>query len=126
MLWLRRNFFNSPFSIIMIVLSLYLLWSVVPSLFGRALWGANWSGSDRSVCDANPDGACWTALRVRLWQVMMGLYYGANTDQIWRPLVVFAAFCVIIVALLAEFLPSRRRVQLAFLSRGPANGAALC
>ncbi len=111
--WLKRNFFNSPFGIIMTLISLYVLWSVVPPVVNWALIEATWSGTDRSVCDASPDGACWTALKVRFWQVMLGLYYGGNPDQIWRPLVVFAAFCMLIVAILGDFLPARRRTQVA-------------
>lgn len=114
-LWLRQNFFNSPLSILMTALGFFLLWSVVPSVINWAFLEATWGGDSRSICDASPGGACWTALHVRLWQVMTGLYYGANKDQLWRPLVVFVAFCLIVVLLLGDFLPLKRRVQFAVL-----------
>lgn len=115
-LWLRQNFFHSPLSIIMTALGLFLLWSVVPSVVNWAFLDATWSGDSRSVCDASPEGACWTALHVRFWQVMTGLYYGSHKDQLWRPLVVFVAFSLIIILLLGDFLPSKRRVKLAVLA----------
>lgn len=114
--WLQQNFFNSPFSIVMTLLSVYLLWQVLPGALSWALFEANWSGHDRSVCDANPDGACWTAIRVRFWQIMLGLYYGANPDEIWRPLTVFAVYGALVVVLLSDKLPAKPRVILAALA----------
>jgi len=88
--WIRENLFSSPLNAILTLVSLWIIWSV---LFPAIQWGlidANWTGSDRSVCDENPNGACWTFIRVRFYQIMFGLYYGANIDQTWRPILVFA------------------------------------
>ncbi|MCI4664105.1 MAG: amino acid ABC transporter permease [Neomegalonema sp.] len=110
--WLKRNFFNSPFSIVMTLLSVYVIWSIVPFALNWAILDATWTGTDRTGCDANPDGACWAALRVRFWQVMLGRFYGANPEEIWRPLVIFALFVVIAYLLLSETLPGEYRLYL--------------
>ena len=88
--WLRINLFGSPANTILTLLGLYLLWLFIPPLIDWALIKAHFTGHDRSVCDAGHGGACWTFIKVRFTQILFGLYYGAHTDQLWRPLLAFA------------------------------------
>ena len=44
-------------------------------------------------------GACWTFIKVR--QLMFGLYYSGNLDQVWRPILMSRRICAeFIVALM--------------------------
>ena len=90
--WARENLFGSVTNTIITVLSLYILYVIIPPIVNWVLLDANISGSDRSVCEANPDGACWTFIKVRFTQIMFGLYFGANPDQLWRPILAMAVF----------------------------------
>lgn len=87
--WLRRNFFATPGSTVFTLAALAVLAWTLPGLIDWALIKATWSGGDRALCDANPQGACWTVIRMRFTQIMFGLFYGGHPDQIWRPLLAF-------------------------------------
>lgn len=89
LIWFRRNFFATPASAVFTLAALAVLAWTLPVLIDWALIKATWSGSDRALCDANPQGACWTVIRMRFTQIMFGLFYGGHPDQIWRPLLAF-------------------------------------
>lgn len=105
--WMRENFFSSIPNTILTLLGLYILYIIVPPIINWAFLSATISGDDRSICDANKDGACWTFVKVRFNQFMFGLYYGANPDQIWRPTLVFAMFGGLLTALMLPFVPRK-------------------
>lgn len=94
--WLKRNFFATPGSALFTALALAVLVWTVPPFIDWALVKATWAGQDRAVCDAHPDGACWTMIHVRLNQIMFGLFYGGHPGEIWRP--VLAAALLVPVA----------------------------
>ena len=87
--WMRQHLFSSPLNIILTLVSLYLLSIIIPGMINWALLDASWTGTDRSACEANPNGACWTFINVRLTQILFGLYYGQHPDQAWRPIAAF-------------------------------------
>ncbi|MEM7618909.1 MAG: amino acid ABC transporter permease [Pseudomonadota bacterium] len=105
--WLRESFFSSISSTILTLIGIYILYIIIPPIIDWAIFKSIVSGSDRSVCDANPAGACWTFIKVRFNQFMFGLYYAANPDQIWRPVLVFAILVSLIVALLSPSVPRK-------------------
>jgi general L-amino acid transport system permease protein len=98
--WMRQNLFSSPFNSALTLLMAWLLYITIPDLVSWALINASWSGDNREVCDANPEGACWTFINVRLNQILFGLYYGQNPDQVWRPITAFASLVLLIIPLL--------------------------
>ncbi len=100
--WARTNLFSSVSNTLMTVVSLYVLYMLVPPLLNWAIFNANLSGTDRSVCDANEGGACWTFIKVRFNQIMFGLYYGSNPDQIWRPVLAFFSLVGLVIPLFFE------------------------
>ncbi len=63
--WVRDNLFGSIGSSVATLLFLYFFFSYVPPFVEWALINANWTGTDRSVCEANTAGACWTFINVR-------------------------------------------------------------
>ena len=56
--WLRENLFGSISSSIATLLFFYLCFSYLPPFVDWAFIKANWTGTDRSVCEANAAGAC--------------------------------------------------------------------
>lgn len=90
--WIRDNLFGSIGSSIATLVFFYLFFSYVPLFVEWALINANWTGSDRSVCEANAAGACWTFINVRLEQILFGLYFASNPDELWRPTLIFILF----------------------------------
>ena len=87
--WLKTNLFSSVANTTLTIVSLlFLLW-VIPPLFDWAVVQANFGHGDRSLCEANPQGACWTFVRVRGLQMLFGLYFASEPSQIWRPLLFF-------------------------------------
>ena len=72
--WLRQNLFSSLTNTLTTILFCYLFYLYIPPFIEWAIINANISGTDRSVCDANKAGACWTFIKVRLDQLLFGLY----------------------------------------------------
>lgn len=105
--WAREHLFGSVTNTLLTLLGLYVMYLVVPAVLDWALFDANLSGSDRSVCDANRDGACWTFIKVRFVQILFGLYYGVNMDELWRPILAFALLAGLIGWLLLKATPHK-------------------
>ena len=63
------------------------------------------TGEDGAVYMVDAPGACWTFIRVRFVQIMFGLYFGANVDQVWRPVLMFILFFACMTPL---FIPTFR------------------
>ena len=90
--WVRENLFGSITSSIATLLFFYLFFSYVPPFVEWAFIKANWTGADRSVCEANTAGACWTFINVRLEQILFGLYFASKPEELWRPTLIFVLF----------------------------------
>ena len=91
--WLRGNLLSSPFNILLTLFGLFILYQIVPPMLQWLFVDATLAGNKSELCKiVNEDGdlvdkpgACWTFIKVRLLQILFGLYYGANPDQVWRP-----------------------------------------
>jgi len=115
--WMRENLFSSWFSTILTILVAWLLWTVLVPTFQWMFWDATWGGRLSDVCKVekisedgktyivDAPGACWTFIRVRFVQIVFGLYFGANLDQIWRPILMFVLFLGVMTPL---FIPAFR------------------
>lgn len=77
--WLRRNLFATYTDTALTLLIIYVLYITLVPFFQWAVFNATWSGDSKDAC--NPDGACWTIIRVRWDQYIYGLY---PVDQQWR------------------------------------------
>ena len=108
--WLKQNFFASPTSTLFTVLALWLIFSSVPGIINWLFLEASWGGTSRAACEAHPDGACWTFVKVRFLQLMFGLYFAAHADQVWRPTVMFVASGLLLALLLYPRTPYKRQI----------------
>lgn len=112
--WMRANLFSSPLNIALTAAGLWVFYQLVPPALNWLFFNATISGGEVSVCktaDANGEivdapGACWTFIKVRFLQLMFGLYYSGNLEQVWRPILMFALFVALMIPL---FVPAFRR-----------------
>ena len=117
--WIRHNLFGSTTNTLITVLFFYLFYLYIPPFIDWAILNANISGSDRSVCDANKAGACWTFIKVRLDQLLFGLYFATNPEETWRPIFVFALFGMLVVPLVMDSTPHKKWLLMILLTIYP-------
>lgn len=107
--WLRSRLFSSWLNSILTVLTLVLIVNLmIPTLqwmvFDATISGTtsdvcktDFKGSDGETFRVDGPGACWTFIKVRFVQIMFGLGYGQNPEEIWRPLLMFALLALLLV-----------------------------
>ena len=77
--WVRENLFSSPLNIVLTVVSIGLLWLIVPPFVHWALFAADFSGTTGADCTGA--GACWAWLDQRINQFLYGFY---PAESYWR------------------------------------------
>jgi general L-amino acid transport system permease protein len=103
--WMRDNLFSGPLNIALTILSVYVIYKVVPPLLDWLVFSATWTfpvevrAGDRSpmTSDCAPDGACWLFVRARIGQFIFGFYPDAER---WRVILSFAMGAIGIYGLL--------------------------
>ncbi|HWV53151.1 MAG TPA: amino acid ABC transporter permease [Pseudorhodoplanes sp.] len=107
--WLRENLFSGPLNIVLTLLSLLVLWWIVPPLLNFLIFDAVWVGEDRAACIVTPDrprvGACWAFVAERINFFIYGFY---PVNERWRVDTFFALLAIGIVWLLATWAPNKR------------------
>ncbi len=122
--WVHGNLLSSKLNVLLTLLAGYLLWVTVPGFLNWALFQASFAGTTVDPCkvtDANGNlvdgpGACWTFIKVRMPQILFGLWFTQNSDQIWRPVAAFAAMVAIIAVLISTRVPVKLRTRIALVS----------
>ena len=83
--WLRKNLFSSPLSIFLTLLSVWIIFKIVPPVIDWAFVNATWSGADERAClsenGVRLEGACWLAISIFFKLLMFG---GYPTEETWR------------------------------------------
>lgn len=105
--WLRKNLFSTWYNVVLTVLSLYLLYLVIPALVSWALIDATFAGEGREACDK--EGACWIFVRIRFWQFFYGFYPAAER---WRVNLTVLVGLAAVVWVLAERTPWKKWVTI--------------
>ena len=107
--FLRERLFNSPFNIVLTIVSALLLWvTLVPTI--RFLFvDAVWTGSDRAAClqatVSHPVGACWPFIQAKFSQFIYGFY---PDGERWRVNLTFALAALLLLPLLIPRHRQRR------------------
>ena len=112
--WVKQNLFGSVSNTIITLLFFYLMFLYIPPFLEWAVFNANISGSDRTTCDENRSGACWTFIKVRMEQLLFGLYFAQNPDQMWRPIMAFIVFGGLLTPLAIDRTPYKKWLLLIF------------
>ncbi len=90
--WVRNNLFNGWFNSLLTVVTLFLLWRIVPPLFRWAFVDSVWSTTAQECREAG--GACWSVIATNQRFIIFAFF---PYDQQWRPLLAM----IILVGLLA-------------------------
>ncbi len=79
--WVKNNLFNGVFNSILTIVTLFLLWKVVPPLFRWALIDSAWHTTGQACKQAA--GACWSIISMNYRFILFGFY---PYEEQWRPL----------------------------------------
>jgi len=72
--WVRQNLLNSPLNIVLTLVSIYLLYLMVPGILNWAFFDAVFVAGSREECRELGSGACWALANVRFGQFIYGFY----------------------------------------------------
>lgn len=88
--WLKENLFSDVVSSILTLISLYILYLVLPPLLNWLIFDATWSGTKEEITG---NGARWIFIYEKFNQFIYGFY---PEDQYWRPNLILILFFVTI------------------------------
>lgn len=112
--WIRSNLLSSPTNALLTLLSLYILWIVIPPFLRFVFFNGVFSGEDRAVCATiaqggiRPDdwfGGCWAYVGAYLGQFIYGRY---PDTEVWRVNVVGILFFGGLIPMLIPAAPFKR------------------
>ena len=107
--WVRSNLLSSPLNVALTLLSVWLLWTILPPSIHWLFTGAIWTAVDRKECwalmDAPRDGACWAFIRGSFELFVYGWY---PEPERWRVNLTFVLFIAAIVGGLRENIPGKK------------------
>ena len=79
--WLRANLFNNILNTILTLVTLYILWQVVPAFIRWAFIDSHWYTTSEVCREA--DGACWAVIPANIRFILFGFF---PYEMQWRPL----------------------------------------
>jgi general L-amino acid transport system permease protein len=109
--WARENLFATKLDSLLTVLAITLILYVMKVVFGWAVIDASFSGSDRTACLKDVQGACWPFIEAKFGQFIYGRYPDAER---WRVDLVFAAGLIGLVPMLMPNV-GHKRANMIFL-----------
>lgn len=80
--WVKLNLFNGVFNSILTIVTLYLLWKIIPPLFQWAFIDSVWHTTGKAC--RGIDGACWSIIPTNLRFIIFGFF---PYELQWRPFV---------------------------------------
>ena len=103
--WIRGNLFSSPTNIVLTLLSVWMLYTILPSAINWLFVDAAFTGEDRNACRAIGKGACWAFIGERLELFIYGFYPLAER---WRIDVAFVLLCLALLVVLFDNIPYQK------------------
>lgn len=89
--WVRANLFNGWFNALLTLMTLLLLWKIVPPFFRWAFVGSVWRTTGAACREAS--GACWSIIATNFRFIVFGFY---PYESHWRPLLaMMILFCLL-------------------------------
>jgi len=77
--WIRKNLLSSPINILFTILSIGILYMIIPPLLNWFILDADFVGNKKADCGG--DGACWIFIREKLRMFIYGFY---PESELWR------------------------------------------
>lgn len=103
--WTRDNLFATPRDTLLTIVTAYFAYAVLSTIIDWAFINASFSGSDRSACLKDVQGACWPFVAAKFDQFIYGRY---PTEEIWRVNLVFFGGLAGLVPMLVPSAPFKR------------------
>lgn len=103
--WVRENLFSSPTNIVLTLLSIYIVWKIVPPMLDWLVFDSVVDANHRNECREQGTGACWAVVRERFTQLMYGFY---PTEHRWRVNLAFLMMLAALLPLLWDKMPGRK------------------
>jgi general L-amino acid transport system permease protein len=110
--WIRHNLFSSTTNIVITVLTMYLLYIIVPPLLNWIFFDAVFSAESRDDCRAIAKaageelGACWAFIGKRFEIFVYGFY---PVEERWRVDISFIMMLAALVPVLFDNVPGRKQ-----------------
>ena len=90
--WVKENLFPSVLSSILTIISLYLLYTIIPPLLDWMIFDATWSGTKEEI---TKDGARWIFIFEKFNQFIYGFY---PEELYWIPNLALVIFVTYVIA----------------------------
>jgi len=103
--WVRENLLSSPVNIMLTVVTLWVLYKIIPGAVNWFVLDAAYTGADRNECRAQGSGACWAFIGERLRLFTYGFY---PVEERWRVNLSFLGLVLAIMAVLWDRMPFRK------------------
>ena len=103
--WVRENLIATPTDIVLTLVSLYLLYLIVPPLVDWMFLDSVVNAGSRDECRELGSGACWAVVAVRFDQFMYGFY---PQELRWRVDLSAVLLAVALVPVLFDKAPYRK------------------
>lgn len=103
--WARENLFATKTDSLLTVLALGAILYLLEAVFGWAIIDASFSGTDRTACLKEVQGACWPFIDAKFNQFIYGRY---PVEETWRVDLVFLGGLIGLVPLLMPSVPYKR------------------
>ena len=110
--WIRHNLFSSTSNIVITVLTLYLLYMIVPPMLNWLFLDAVFSAESRDDCRAiaaaagDELGACWAFIGKRFQLFVYGFY---PVEERWRVNLSFILMMAALIPVLFDNVPNRKQ-----------------
>ncbi len=106
--WIWKSLFGSISNTVLTVLSMWLLWSILPDIASFFVLDAVVNAGSRRECMALGSGACWAVI-VERFEVSLYAFY--PVEERWRPNIAFILLFVALGPLLFDRFPWRRQMM---------------
>jgi len=105
--WMRENLFSSILNSVLTLMSIAIVFLILPGIINWAFINAVWVADSLSECrEINSKGACWAVITERFHQFIYGFY----PDHLrWRPNLAFILLIVAIGPVLFDNFPMRSK-----------------
>jgi len=108
--WIRHHLLSSPLNIFFTILSLWILYMIVPPMVNWFILDANFAGHSKADCGGG--GACWVFIREKLKLFIYGFY---PASELWRANLTMGLGALSIVLIALERTPRKLKITLILL-----------
>ncbi len=108
--WVRKNLLSSPMNILFTLLSIGILYMIIPPLLNWFILDADFVGSKKADCGG--DGACWIFIREKLRMFTYGFY---PETEVWRANLTMGLTALSIFLLVKESISQKIKIAVILL-----------